>query len=149
METLNQRFGSGAAKNHNTGIETSAESFTVLQRGANRHYWKDHKEGLYFTRKYNTLRNRLLLGGYEISNLLFYIVAAFAIAALAKNLVFLCIALGILLLRVICQYVVFGLAASKLNEKQVVPFLLVYDLLFAVLNPLYYLGAQIHHKRFL
>lgn len=142
-------FISRAAKRNNTAIEISEESFTVLQHGANRHYWKDHKEGLYFTRKFNTLRNRILLGGYEISNLLFYLVAAVTITLLAKNLIFLCIALGILLVRIISQYLVFGFAASKLNEKQVIPFLLLYDLLFALLNPLYYIGAHIHHKRFL
>lgn len=142
-------FISRAAQKNNTTIETSTDSFTVLQRGANRHYWKDHKQGLYFTRKFNTLRNRILLGGYEISNLLFYIIAAFSIAILAQNLILLSIALGILLVRIISQYLVFGFAASKLNEKQVIPFLLVYDLLFALLNPLYFIGAQIHHKRFL
>lgn len=142
-------FISRAAKKNNTTIETSSESFTVLQRGANRHYWKDHKEGLCFTRKFNTLRNRILLGGYEISNLLFYIMAAISIILLAKTPALLFITLGILLIRVISQYLVYGFAASKLNEKQVIPCLLVYDLLFALLNPLYFIGAQIHHKRFL
>jgi len=142
-------FISKASSKRNTAIETSPDSFTILQRAANRHYWKDHKEGLYFTRKFNTMRNRILLSTYDLSTLLFYPMAALAILFTINNIVFLWVAIGIIAIRIISQYVVFGCAASKLNEKQVIPFLLIYDLVFALLNPLYYLGAQIHHKRFL
>lgn len=142
-------FISRAATKNNTEIEYSQDSFTVLQRAAHHQYWLDHKEGLYYTRRYNTFKNRLLLNGYGIINLLFYITLALAVVFCVPYLTFLFVVLGIAAVRIISQYFVFGFAAKKLNEKQVIPALLVYDLIFAVLNPIYYLSAQIHHQRYL
>ena len=65
------------------------------------------------------------------------------------NVLLLSVTGGIFALRILSQYLVFGFAAKKLNEKQVIPGLLLYDLLFAVLNPLYYIDALIRHDRFL
>ena len=142
-------FISRAATKNNTAIEFSHDAVTVLQRGTNHRYWRDHKEGLYFTRKYNTFKNRLILNSYGVINFLFYVALVFAILITLNDLVLLCVTLGIIASRIISQYFVFGFAAKKLNEKQVIPALLIYDIIFTILNPLYYLAAQIHHDRFL
>ena len=142
-------FISRAATKNNTEIEYSQDAFTVLQRSANLQYWLDHKEGLYFTRRYNTFKNRFLLNGYGVINLLFYITLALSIVFCYSNLTLLLITVGIAAVRIISQYFVFGFAAKKLNEKQVIPALIIYDIIFAILNPIYYLSAQIHHQRYL
>ena len=142
-------FISKAANAKNTSIEFSQDAVTVLQRDARFNKWLDHKQGLYYTRKFNTLKNRLLLGVYAVANLLFYVGLVFAILLSIGNVVLLSVTAGILALRILSQYLVFGFAAKKLNEKQVIPGLLLYDLLFAVLNPLYYIDALIRHDRFL
>ena len=141
-------FISRAANKNNTAIEFAPEATTVLQRGTNHRYWRDHKEGLYFTRKYNTLKNRLLLNGFGVVNFLFYVTLALAVIFTYSDIVLLSVTLGIIALRLISQYFVFGFAAKKLQEKQVIPALLLYDLIFAFLNPIYYLAAQLHHERF-
>ncbi len=142
-------FIARAANKKNTAIEFSPEAFTVLQRGANHRYWKDHKEGLYFTRKYNTFKNRFILNSYGIINLLFYVVLVFAILLTINDILLLSVTLGIMGVRIISQYFVFGFAAKKLHEKQVIPALPLYDLIFAILNPIYYIAAHIRHDRFL
>lgn len=142
-------FISRAANKNNTGIEYTPDAVTILQRGALHHYWKDHKQGLYYTRRYNTFRNRFLLTSYAIINLLFYVALAFAIVYSIGNILLIAVTAGIAAVRVISQYFVFGFAAKKLNEKQVIPGLILYDLLFALLNPLYFMDAQIRHDRFL
>lgn len=142
-------FISKASKKNNTDIEYSPEAVTVLQRGAIHNYWLHHKEGLYYTRKFNTLKNRILLNGYDLINLLFYIALAFAILLTLNNMTLLCITLSIAGVRILSQYFVFGFAAKKLDEKQIIPFLLIYDIIFAILNPIYHLAARIHHHRFL
>ena len=142
-------FISRAANKNNTGIEYAPDAVTILQRGALHHYWKDHKQGLYYTRRYNTFRNRFLLTSYAIINLLFYVALAFAIVYSIGNILLIAVTAGIAAVRVISQYFVFGFAAKKLNEKQVIPGLILYDLLFALLNPLYFMDAQIRHDRFL
>ena len=142
-------FISRAATRDNTEIEYSQDAFTVLQRGANHRYWRDHKEGLYFTRRFNTLRNRLFLNTYGVINLLFYITLSLAIVVNVPHLTYLFIVLGIAAARILSQYMVFGFAAKKLNERQVIPGLLLYDLIFAILNPIYYLSAKVNQQRFL
>ena len=142
-------FISRAATKNNTAIEFSPDAVTVLQRASNFRYWKDHKLGLFYTRKLNTFKNRFLLNGYAIINLLFYIALTFAILFTLSDMILLIVTLSIAAVRLISQYLVFGFAAKRLNEKQVIPCLLIYDLIFAILNPLYFISAQIHHDRFL
>ncbi len=142
-------FISRAATKHNTAIEFSQEAFTILQSNSNRRYWRNHKEGLYYTRKFNSFKNRFILNSYGILNLLFYVAFVYALFVSIQDTMLLTITLTIFALRLISQYLVFGFAAKKLNEKQVIPGLLLYDFIFAFLNPLYYLAAHIHHDRFL
>ena len=80
---------------------------------------------------------------------MFYITLALAIVVNVPYLTYLFIVLGIAAARILNQYMVFGFAAKKLNEKQVIPGLLLYDLVFAILNPIYYLSAKVNHQRFL
>ena len=141
-------FISRASNNQNTAVEFSPESFMVLHHKVPYSYWKNHKMGLYFTRKMNTFKNRFLLGLYAVINLLFYVGLAIAILTCLTNMIFLYIVIGIAALRILSQYLVYGFAAAKLNEKQVIPFLLFYDIIFAILNPLYYFSAQIYHHKF-
>lgn len=142
-------FISKAATKKNTAIEYDPEAFTVLQRKSKHTYWLSHKEGLYYTRKFNTLKNRILLASYDLINLLFYVALVVAILLTKADIMLLSIVLGIIFVRIVSQYLVFGFSAKKLNEKQVIPCLLIYDLLFAILNPLYYLLSKINHKKFL
>ena len=51
------------------------------------------------------------------------------------------------MLRIASLYVVMGIAAKKLHETQIIPQLLFYDLLFAILTPLLWLSAKLHHKK--
>ncbi|MCQ2284331.1 MAG: glycosyltransferase [Bacteroidales bacterium] len=142
-------FISRASNKNNTAIEYSQDAFTVLQRGAYHKYWLHHKEGLYYTRKFNTLKNRILLNGFDLIHLLFYIVLVIAILLSLKNMLLLTIVLSIAGFRILCQYFIYGFGAKKLNEKQVIPFLLIYDIIFALLNPFYHLSARINQHRFL
>ena len=54
---------------------------------------------------------------------------------------------GIAVVRIASMYVVFGLSAKRLQEKQLIPHFLFYDILFSILNPLYWLSAKFHHKK--
>ncbi len=141
-------FISRAATKQNTAVEFSADSIVLLQHKVPYSFWKNHKMGLYYTRSKNTLKNRILLGFYAILNLLFYVALVLAILGSLSNKPLLFTILGIAAVRFISQYLVYGLAAHKLKEKQVLPFLIFYDIIFAVMNPLYYFSAQIYHHKF-
>ena len=135
-----------AATQNNVAVEFAPDAFTLQQHLPKYGYWRLHKVSLFFTRKYNSLKNRLLLSGYELTNLLFYIFLALSIVTALHEPLALYIAAGIAIIRIASMYVVMGIAAAKLQEKQIIPFFLFYDILFAILNPLHWLSAKFHHK---
>jgi glycosyltransferase involved in cell wall biosynthesis len=136
-----------AANKNNTAIEFAPESATVRQHTPKYRYWRLHKISLCFTRKYNSFKNRCLLALYELTNLLFYAFLAIAIVVSLHQPLALYIAAGIAVLRIASMYVVMGISAKRLQEKQLIPHFLFYDLLFSILNPLYWLSSKIHHKK--
>ena len=131
----------------NVAVEFDPDAATVEQHSPSYGSWRLHKVSLFFTRKYNSWKNRILLSGYELTNLLFYLFLAFSIVTALHQPLALYITAGIAVLRIASLYVVMGISAKKLNEKQVIPPLLFYDILFTVLNPLLWLSAKIHHKK--
>lgn len=136
-----------AANKNNTAIEFSPDATTVRQHVPQYRYWRLHKVSLFFTRKYNSFKNRCLLGLYELTNLLFYIFLAISIITALHQPLALYITLGIALVRIISMYIVLGISAKKLQEKQVIPHFLFYDILFSLLNPLYWISAKFNHKK--
>lgn len=136
-----------ASTKNNTATEFSPESVTVRQHTPSYGFWRLHKVSLFYTRKFNSFKNRFLLSLYELTNLLFYLFLVFAILTALHQPLALYIALGIALLRIVSMYVVMGISAKKLQETQLIPFFLFYDLLFSILNPLYWLAAKINHKK--
>lgn len=136
-----------ASTTNNTAIEFAPDATMVRQHVPQYRYWRLHKISLFFTRKYNSFKNRCLLSLYELTNLLFYVALAFAIVVSLHQPLALYITLGIALVRIISMYVVMGISAKKLQETQIIPQILFYDILFALLNPLYWLTAKIHHKK--
>lgn len=136
-----------ASTRDNTAIEYAAEAATVRQHTPQYSHWRLHKVSLFFTRKYNSLKNRIMLGLYELSNLLFYVFLVLSILAALHIPLLLYITAGIAVVRIASMYVVMGLSAKKLSEKTVIPHLLFYDLLFSLLNPLYWLSAKLQHNK--
>lgn len=131
----------------NTAIEYNPDSAIISQNVPSYGYWRLHKISLFFTRKFNSLKNRAILSSYNITNLLFYIFLVFAILMNITNPIFLYTTIGIAVVRIASMYVVFGISAKKLNEKQIIPHLLFYDILFSLLNPLYWSASKLNNKK--
>lgn len=136
-----------ASTPNNVAVEYDPDAATLQQHTPSYGYWRLHKVSLFFTRKYNSLKNRVLLSGYELTNLLFYVLLGLSIFAALHQPLALYITIGIAVLRIASLYVVMGISAAKLQEKQNIPSLLFYDLLFAILTPLLWLSAKLHHKK--
>lgn len=136
-----------ASTQNNTAIEFAPEASTVRQHLPQYRFWRLHKASLFFTRKYNSLKNRLMIGIYELTNLLFYVFLVLSVLASLHTPLFLYITIGAAVVRIASMYVVMGLSAKKLKEKQLIPHFLFYDLLFSLLNPLYWLSAKLQHKK--
>lgn len=140
-------FISRIATPTNVSVEYSPESSIIKQNIPSYGYWRLHKISLFYTRKFNSLKNKLLLSFYNITNLLFYTLLVFGIVFCLKAPAILYSIIGVAVARIASLYIVFGIGAKKLNERQIIPHLLFYDLLFSILNPLYWLSSKFNHKK--
>jgi hypothetical protein len=60
---------------------------------------------------------------------------------------FLSIVCGLMLLKIVFQFLAFGFAAKKLNEKGIIPFIILYDILFAIINPIIFAVTSLTKNR--
>jgi len=130
------------ANGRNCAVEYEKASHTISRSGANFRYWFLLKTFRSKTRKLYTKSNRFLLNFYHFLMTFFYIALGFALYVSLDNLIYLLIIFGIFVIKFAVQYVCFGLAAAKLDEKRLVPYILFFDIIFSLLNPVVYLGAK-------
>ena len=132
-------FINRVATGRNCAIEYEKAAHTISRYGAIFSHWLLLKTFRIKTRKLYTKKERFLLNFYRFLMTFFYIVLGFTIYFSMGNLIFLLIILGIFLIKFAVQYVCFGLAAAKLDEKSLVPYILFFDVVFAGVNPVVYL----------
>jgi hypothetical protein len=78
---------------------------------------------------------------------LVYIFFAAALVLSLHNIIYLSIVCGLMFLKLLIQYLAFGFAAKKLNEKGIIPFILFYDILFAIINPIIFAVTSLTKNR--
>jgi hypothetical protein len=71
-----------------------------------------------------------------------YIVFGVALYFTLNNFIYLFIVIGFLFAKLITQYICFGYAAAKLNEKKLIPFVLIFDVMFSALNPVVSIASR-------
>lgn len=107
----------------------------ISQTGLTPSRWFQQKKASFVTRSYYTTGSRILLKAYNFLSFLFYAALVCTIVFCLKDFVLLGIGIGVAVLKIAAQHLVFGKAAKKINEKGLTPFLLLYDLVFVFLNP--------------
>jgi len=135
-------FVNKVATPYNCAIEYTPEAHTVSRLNSNFRNWFLHKTFRSKTSKLYYQPKRFLLNFYDFLTTFFYIALGFAIYFAANNLIYLLIISGILLIKLTIQYICFGIAASKLNEKGLIPHILFFDIIFAILNPITYFVSK-------
>ncbi len=109
-------FVNQVATKSNTAICFSKNSFTMSVPKTTFKHWMKQKRRHISTAKYYKLSHKVLLTVLYISNLLFWVCALVLLATTFQwQLV-----LGLFLLRMILQYVVFGISAKKLGENDLI-----------------------------
>lgn len=111
-------FVNEAATRNNTEISIHPDSFTYSEPKLSYSEWFRQKQRHYTTSKYYKPKHKIALGIFYLFNLLFWI--AGALTLLTSFWMF---GLGLILLRLLIQYVIIGNGMKKLNES---------DLIFAV-----------------
>lgn len=128
-------FINRAATTTNCDIEYSSNAYTIARPQSRFMSWFAQKRQHTATRKYYKSKHKFLLITYGLFALLFYVAFGFAIAYCASTLLLFIITGGIFVLKTGIQYLIFGKAAAKLDERAVIPHILLLDILFALINP--------------
>ncbi|MEO6720754.1 MAG: glycosyl transferase family 2, partial [Ferruginibacter sp.] len=116
-------FISTAATSTNTKINIDPDTFTLSDPATSWVQWRRQKGRHYSTAKYYKPLHKFLLGFYSLSHFLFY--PFFAAAILFFSWKWALVVFGS---RLIVQAIVFYPAMKKLNEKDLFPLFLFFDL---------------------
>jgi hypothetical protein len=131
------------ANSCNCAIEYEKESYMISRSGSNFSHWFLLKTFRSKTRKLYGTPERFYLNFYNFLTTFSYIALGLALYPNTNNLIYLLIISSILVIKFTTQYICFGFAAAKLGEKRLAPYILFFDVVFAVLNPVVYLGAKL------
>jgi cellulose synthase/poly-beta-1,6-N-acetylglucosamine synthase-like glycosyltransferase len=112
-----------AATNRNTRINTDPGSFTLSNAAENWKQWTTQKKRHYTTSRYYKPKHKFLLGLYSLSHFLFY--PLLVSSCLFYNWQY---ALAVFGARFIVQSVVYWRTLKKLQETDLFPFFLFFDL---------------------
>jgi glycosyltransferase involved in cell wall biosynthesis len=115
-------FINKVATKTNTAIQIDPGSFTLSEPPANRKQWIRQKNRHYTTSKYYKGIHKFLLGLYAFSQFAFYPLFIVAMFLFDWRIV-----LGVFALRFFTQAVILYKTTKKLNEKDLFPWFLIFD----------------------
>jgi glycosyltransferase involved in cell wall biosynthesis len=134
-------FVNKVANSYNCAIEYIPEAHTTSRSGSSFSNWLLLRIFRSKTRKYYN-SGKFLLNFYDFLMSAFYITFGCAIYFTMNNLIYFIIVLSVFFFKLLAQYICFGFAAIKLNEKRLIPHILLFDIIFSALNPLIYIAAK-------
>jgi len=135
-------FVNKVASFNNCAIEYDTEAHTLSRSGSNFSNWLLVRIIRSKTRK-RYKSGKFLLNFYHFLMPLFYIMLGCAIYFTMGHLIYLIVVCMIFFFKFLAQYICFGFAAVKLNEKRLIPHILFFDIIFSALNPVVYLVSKI------
>lgn len=123
-------FINRVASRRNTAIMTDPGSYTFSDPKQTFGKWITQKKRHLSTATHYRYLHKFLLGFYSLSLVLFY---ALTILLLVLNISIFPV-IGLFILRAITQYTVMAKCMRQLNEKDLIPFVPVYELMLLLLN---------------
>jgi glycosyltransferase involved in cell wall biosynthesis len=134
-------FVNKVANSYNCAIEYDLEAHTTSRSGSSFSSWLLLRVFSRKTRNYYK-SGKLLLNFYHSLMPLFYIMLGCALYFTMNNLISLAIVFCIFFFKFLVQYICFGFAAVKLNEKRLIPHILVFDIILSALNPIIFIASK-------
>ncbi|PKP20349.1 MAG: glycosyl transferase family 2 [Bacteroidetes bacterium HGW-Bacteroidetes-20] len=128
-------------------IEYDHDSHTISRPKSHLNAWVRNKVNQNKARKLFQRKHRFLLNIYNTLMPLVYLLFIPALILTIHNYLFLSIVCGLMLLKIVFQFLAFGFAAKKLNEKRLIPFIILYDILFAIINPIIFAVTSLTKNR--
>jgi len=123
-------FINRVAGKDNTSVMVEPGSYTCSDPKRSFEKWFTQKKRHISTFRHYRFRHKFLLGTYSLSLWLFYI-----FLGLVLSLNFMVIsALGIFMIRLVTQYIIWNRILRRLGEKDLLPFVLFYEIFLLFLN---------------
>lgn len=116
-------FINKASNKRNTTISTDPDTFTLSNPPKNWKQWRRQKARHYTTSKYYKGLHKFLLGLYALSHFCYYPLFVICLFVCDWRLV-----LGIFGLRFLSQFIILYASTKKLNEKDLFPWFLFFDI---------------------
>ncbi|MDR2972254.1 MAG: glycosyltransferase [Bacteroidales bacterium] len=139
-------FINQVASRTNCSIEYRKEAHTISRPNRNFNNWFLLKIFRSRTRRLYTKADRFLLNFYHFLMTFSYISLGFALFVTFHNLTYLSVVISVLVIKYTIQYICFGYAALKLNEKKLIPHILIFDIIFSALNPIVYIASRFKER---
>lgn len=127
----------------NCVIEYSKDAFTIARPNPDFKNWFLIKIFQSRTRKLYATSDRILLNLYNFLMPMCYITFGVALFFALSSIYYLIAVTAIFVLKFIIQYIIFGFAATKLDEKRLIPHILFYDIIFSVLSPIFFVASRL------
>lgn len=133
-------FINRAATSTNCEIEYFKGAFTISRFKSGFGAWMRYKKRDMVTRRFYRLSHKLLLNTYSVLVFLFYLFFVIALILTLPSMLWVAVA-GIFLVKMVSQYILFGIAARKLDEKAVIPFIMPFEFLRTLMTPFIYVSS--------
>lgn len=139
-------FINRVATSKNCDIEYSYESQTISKDPSTVRTWFRLKKNRNKSISHFATKHRWLLGVYQTVSVLIYPIWILLVLLIPWDLQIHIILFSMLLIKLIFQHIAFGMGAKKLNEKGIVPFLILFDLISTIANPVIYILSSFNKK---
>ena len=128
-------------------IEYSPDAQTITRPKSHIKSWVTIKSYRNKAMKLFKHKHRFLLSVYNILMPLVYIFFGLSLYLSLHQPIYLIIVCSLMFVKYVVQYLVFGLSAKKLNEKGITPFILFYDIIFSIINPIIFVISSLSKSK--
>ena len=130
-------FINQVADKHNTATACQPDAHTLAEQShLSFSKWMIQLKDRSRTKKYYKMKNKFILKMYGASGFLFYLTFFLSLVCLWRNWFALALFAGAFCLRLLSQWIIFGKACNKLNEKKLIGKIPLMDLFFTFFMPL-------------
>lgn len=128
-------------------IEYSPDAQTVTRPKSHLKSWVTIKSYRNKAQKLFKPKHRFLLSVYNVLMPLVYLLFGFSLYLSLHSPIYLTIVCSLMFIKYTIQYITFGLSAKKLNEKGITPFIIFYDIIFSIINPIIFVISSLSKNR--
>ncbi|HNX21435.1 MAG TPA: glycosyltransferase [Bacteroidales bacterium] len=128
-------------------IEYSPDAQTITRPKSHVKSWVTIKSYRNKAKKLFKPKHRFLLSVYNILMPLVYLFFGLSLYLSIHHPFYLIFVCSLMFVKYVVQYLVFGLSAKKLNEKGITPFIIFYDIIFSIINPVIFVITSLSKNK--